>query len=193
MFLRSNNRRKDGKDHRYFSIVENHRISSGKTVQRTVLYLGEINDQQQAAWRKSLSVFDEQQQEYANLSLFPDDREIPVDAIDSLQVKLSGLELRRPRLFGSCWLACELWSQLGLHEFWDARLVGSREDVPWEKVLQLLVGEPAARSWQRVPRAPPAIHGHRHVHWRSCGWTVTFIPQRDLRTRQPLEATRSVC
>src|SRR6201981_2064717 len=139
MFLRSNTRKKDGKDHRYFSIVENHRIASGKTVQRTVLYLGEINDQQQAAWRKSLSVFDEEQQEYANLSLFPDDREIPADAIDSLQVKLSGLELRRPRLFGSCWLACELWRQLGLHEFWDARLAGSREDVPWEKVLQLLV------------------------------------------------------
>jgi transposase len=139
MFLRSNNRKKDGKDHRYFSIVENHRISSGKTVQRTVLYLGEINDQQQAAWRKSLAVFDEEQQEYANLTLFPDDREIPADAVDSLQVKLSGLELRRPRLFGSCWLACELWQQLGLHEFWDARLAGSREDVPWEKVLQLLV------------------------------------------------------
>jgi len=94
MFLRSNNRKKDGKDHRYFSIVENHRSASDKTVQRTVLYLGEINDQQQAAWRKTLSVFDEQQQEYTNLSLFPDDREIPADAVDSLQVKLSGLELR---------------------------------------------------------------------------------------------------
>src|SRR3974377_2231922 len=139
MFLRRNNRKKDGKDHRYFSIVENHRIASGKTVQRTVLYLGEINDQQQAAWRKTLAVFDEQQQEYTNLSLFPDDREIPADAIDSLQVKLSGLELRCPRLFGSCWLACELWHQLGLHEFWDARLSGSREEGPWEKVLQLLV------------------------------------------------------
>jgi transposase len=139
MFLRSNNRKKDGKDHRYFSIVENHRTASDKTVQRTVLYLGEINDEQQAAWRKTLSVFDEEQQEYANLSLFPDDREIPADAVDSLQVKLSGLELRRPRLFGSCWLACELWQQLGLYEFWDARLAGSREDVPWEKVLQLLV------------------------------------------------------
>ena len=139
MFLRSIHRKKDGKDHRYFSIVENHRIASDKTVQRTVLYLGEINDQQQTAWRKTLSVFDEQQHEYANLSLFPDDREIPADAVDSLQVKLSGLELRRPRLFGSCWLACELWQQLGLQEFWDARLAGSREDVPWEKVLQLLV------------------------------------------------------
>jgi transposase len=139
MFLRSIHRKKDGKDHRYFSIVENHRIASDKTVQRTVLYLGEINDRQQTAWRKTLSVFDEQQHEYANLSLFPDDREIPADAVDSLQVKLSGLELRRPRLFGSCWLACELWRQLGLQEFWDTRLAGSREDVPWEKVLQLLV------------------------------------------------------
>ncbi len=139
MFLRSNNRKKDGKDHRYFSIVENHRIASDKTVQRTVLYLGEINDQQQAAWRKTLSVFDEQQQEYENLSLFPDDRAIPADAVDTLQVKLSGLELRHPRLFGSCWLACELWRQLGLDEFWDFRLARSREDVPWEKVLQLLV------------------------------------------------------
>ncbi len=139
MFLRSIHRKKDGKDHRYFSIVENHRIASDKTVQRTVLYLGEINDQQEAAWRKTLSVFDEEQQEYANLSLFPDDREIPAEAVDSLQVKMSGLELRRPRLFGSCWLACELWQQLGLQEFWDSRLAGSREEVPWEKVLRLLV------------------------------------------------------
>jgi len=139
MFLRSNNRKKAGKDHRYFSIVENHRLASDRTVQRTVLYLGEINDQQQAAWRKTLSVFDEEQQEYANLSLFPDDREIPADAVDSLQVKVSGLELRRPRVFGSCWLGCELWRQLGLHEFWDTRLAGSRAEVAWEKVLQLLV------------------------------------------------------
>src|SRR5947209_19230898 len=113
MFLRSCYRKKDGKDHRYFSIVENRRMGSDQTVQRTVLYLGEINDQQQAAWRKTLAVFDEQQQHYTNLSLFPDDREIPADAVDSLQLKLSGLELRRPRLFGSCWLACELWQQLG--------------------------------------------------------------------------------
>jgi hypothetical protein len=128
MFLRSNNRKKDGKDHRYFSIVENHRLASNKTAQRTVLYLGEINDQQQAAWRKTLAVFDEERQEYANLSLFPDDREIPADAVASLQVKVSGLELRRPRVFGSCWLACELWRQLGLHEFWDSRLAGEKEN-----------------------------------------------------------------
>ena len=128
-----------GKDHRYFSVVENQRVSSGKTVQRTVLYLGEINDSQQTAWLKTLDVFDEQEQRNRELSLFPDDREIPADAVDSLPVKVSGLELRRPRVFGSCWLACELWRQLGLHEFWGSRLAGWREEVAWEKVLQLLV------------------------------------------------------
>jgi len=105
MFLRSTNRRKDGKNHRYFSVVENRRLSSGKTTQRTVLYLGEVNDKQELAWRKTLEVFDEDRQSSRNLSLFPDDREIPADAVDTLQVKLSGLELRRPRAFGNCWLA----------------------------------------------------------------------------------------
>src|ERR1035441_4597509 len=139
MFLRSTNRNKDGKNHRYFSIVENRRLPGDKTVQRTVLYLGEINDQQQAAWRKTLDVFDEDEQCYTSMSLFPDDRELPADALDSVQVKLSGLELRRPRVFGNCWLACELWQQLGLDEFWQQRLPEAREKVSWEKVLRLLV------------------------------------------------------
>jgi len=122
MFLRSTGRKKDGKDHRYFSIVESHRLSSGKMAQRTVLYLGEVNDQQAGAWRKSLEVFDEDRQSSLTLSLFPEDREIPPDAVDGLQVKLSGLELRRARAFGNCWLACELWRQLGLDGFWQQRL-----------------------------------------------------------------------
>ena len=88
MFLRSTNRKKDGKNHRYFSIVENRRLLGGKTAQRTVLYLGEINDQQQAAWRKTLDVFDEDEQRFTTMSLFPDDREVPADALDSVQVKL---------------------------------------------------------------------------------------------------------
>jgi len=139
LFLRSTNRKKDGKNHRYFSIVENQRVSSGKTVQRTVLYLGEINDQQEASWRKTLSVFDEDKQQLTELSLFPEDRSLPEDAVDSIQVNLNGLELRRPRPFGDCWLASELWQQLGLHEFWRRCLPEGREGVSWEKVLRLLV------------------------------------------------------
>src|SRR5260370_9004427 len=139
MFLRSTRRKKDGKDHRYFSLVESHRLSSGKMAQRTVLYLGEVNDQQAVAWRQSLEVVDEDRQSWVTLSLFPEDREIPPDAVDGLQVKLSGLELRRARAFGNCWLACELWRQLGLDGFWQQRLPEGREAVRWEKVLQVLV------------------------------------------------------
>jgi len=131
--------KKDGKSHRYYSVVENQRVSGDKTVQRTVLYLGEINDSQQTAWRRTLEVFDEEKQQTRNLSLFPDDREVPADTLDSLQVNLAGLELHRPRPFGNCWLASELWRQLGLTEFWQQRLPAGREDVSWEKVLRLLV------------------------------------------------------
>src|SRR5580658_2153751 len=86
MFLRSTNRKKDGKTHRYFSVVENRRLPGSRIVQRTVLYLGEINDQQQAAWRSTLEVFDEDEQDYRTMSLFPDDREVPADVLDSIQV-----------------------------------------------------------------------------------------------------------
>ena len=92
MFLRSTNRRKDGKDHRYFSIVENRRVPGGKVVQRTVLYLGESNDQQQGAWQKTRPVFDEDAQRYTPRSLFPEDEEIPAPALDNVSVRLSGLE-----------------------------------------------------------------------------------------------------
>ena len=139
MFLRSKRRLKDGKEHRYWSVVENRRVRSGRVVQRQVLFLGEINDRQQGAWRQTLEVFDEAEQRARTLSLFPEDRAIPADALDGVQVKLREMELRRPRAFGSYWLGCELWQQLGLSEFWEERLGGGREEVPWAKVLELLV------------------------------------------------------
>ncbi len=165
MFLHSTNRKKDGKEHRYFSVVENRRIASGKTAQRTVLYLGEINNQQQAAWRKTLDVFVEEEQRYTALSLFPEDREIPADALDSVRVKLSELELRRPRAFGHCWLACELWSQLGLDEFWRQRLPEARESVSWEKVLRLLV---VNRLLDRAASLECIGSGMSIARWMSC-------------------------
>lgn len=141
MFLRAKVRKKDGKQHRYFSVVESRRVGQNQTVQRTVLYLGEINDSQEATWRKTLQVFDETHQQYTTLSLFPEDREIPAASSDSIQVKLSEMQLRRPRAFGNCWLGCELWRQLRLEEFWEEKLAEKvqRETVSWAKVLQLLV------------------------------------------------------
>jgi len=139
MFLRSCKRRKNGKEHRYFSLVESRRMAGGKVVQRQVLYLGKLNDSQQAAWRKSLEVFDEAADQSRQMSLFPDDRPIPPDALDAVQVKLTQMVLRRPRAFGDCWLGCELWRQLELERFWDQRLAEHKGDVSWAKVLELLV------------------------------------------------------
>ena len=137
MFLRSNTRTKDGKQHRYFTVVESRRLQSGKVAQRQVLYLGEINDSQQAAWRRTLEVFDEAEQRLTPLSLFPEDRPIPADAIDSIQVKLSEMKLERARPYGNCWLGCELWRQLQLDRFWEERLPRGRESVAWPQVLEL--------------------------------------------------------
>jgi transposase len=86
-----------------------------------------------------LEVFDENRQDFTTLSLFPDDRPMDAGEVEGLQVKLGELQLERPRRFGGCWLGCELWRQLGLDEFWQAKLPAGREDVPWEKVLRLLV------------------------------------------------------
>src|SRR5215472_17109601 len=97
MHLKVHRRKKDGKEHRYFSIVESRRVSRQRVVHRTVVYLGEINDSQQAAWHKTLEVFDEKQQAFATLSLFPDDRPIAADDVDALQVKLGAMQLERPR------------------------------------------------------------------------------------------------
>ena len=139
MFLRSHSRKKNGKQHRYWSVVESRRCRGGGPVQRQVLYLGEINDSQEAAWRKTIEVFDERKKQYEQLSLFPSDRPIPPDEVNALSLVLTDLRLRRPRSFGDCWVGCVLWDQLGLSEFWDTRLASQRGKVPWRKVLQLLV------------------------------------------------------
>jgi transposase len=139
MFLRHKLRRKDGKEHRYWSIVENRRVSGGRTVQRHVLYLGEINDSQRAAWCRTIEAFDEGGQQARQIALFPEDRPAPALNCDVVHVRLSGLRLHRPRQWGACWLACHVWDQLRLDEFWSPRLPVSREGTRWLDVLKTLV------------------------------------------------------
>ena len=137
MFLKCSTRKKDGKEHRSWSIVESRRVGRG-VVQRHVLYLGEINDSQRAAWQKSIEVFDEQQGQSRQCALFPQDRTPPVSDTPVVQVRLAGLQLSRPRSWGACWLGDQLWRELQLDSFFAARLGCSREGTDWEKVLRLL-------------------------------------------------------
>jgi transposase len=139
MFLRHKLRRKDGKLHRSWSIVENRRVSGGRTVQRHVLYLGEINDVQRAAWCRTIETFDERGRPSRQIALFPEDRTPPALDCDVVQVRLSGLRLHRPRQWGACWLACQVWEQLQLDDFWSPRLPPSRQGTRWLNVLKTLV------------------------------------------------------
>jgi len=139
MFLRATIRKKDGKEHRYWSVVENRRVAGGRIVQRHVLYLGEINSSQELAWRRSIEVLDEQARGPRTLALFPEDRcEGLVPDASIVRLRLSELSLRRPRQWGACWLALELWQELGLEEFWAERLSPSRKGTRWDRVLFVL-------------------------------------------------------
>ena len=87
MFLRVKRRFKDGKDHRYWSIVENHRTIDNQVVQRHVFYLGEINDSQHASWVKTIEVF-QQGERSEQMALFPADRYVPALDCETVQIRL---------------------------------------------------------------------------------------------------------
>ena len=142
MFLRCTSRKKDGKVHDYYSVVENRRVSNNKVTQRTVLYLGEINQLQEAAWQDLLNRFESECQG-RSFRPFRQPRllgpaPLRLEEVDAIQVKLSQMELRRPRAFGNCWLGCEIWRLLELDDFWREKLPEGREGVDWHKVVELL-------------------------------------------------------
>ncbi|MGO9024084.1 MAG: IS1634 family transposase [Beijerinckiaceae bacterium] len=140
MFLRRTERKKDGKTHAYWNIVENKRLDNGRVVQRHVLYLGEINSSQAAAWRRAIEVFDTDTGAPRTLALFPEDRcEAAADDASVVRLRLSELRLCRPRQWGACWLAGQLWRDLHLDRFWAERLPASRKGTRWDRVLLVLV------------------------------------------------------
>ena len=137
-FLHGHHRFKNGKDHCYWSVAEKVRGPHGQWVQRPVLYLGEINDSQKAAWIKTIEVFDSDQQLFTQLALFPLQRAIPAEIADAVQVRLADFDVRRPRQWGACWVGCLLWEQLHLEAFWRERLPASREGTDWKTILEVL-------------------------------------------------------
>ena len=156
MFLRCTNRKKDGKQHRYWNVVENRRVSGGRVVQRQVLYLGEINDSQREAWRRTIEVLEDGRPSARTMALFPEDRPVEIDDDEVVQIRLKDVELRRPRQWGACWLACTLYEQLGLDAFWAKRLPPSRKGTHWDLIAQAL-------SCYRL--LDPGSEWRLHRHW----------------------------
>lgn len=156
MYLRCHRREKNGKPHRYWSVVESRRTSRGP-VQRHVLYLGEINDSQLASWKKAITVFDEEESSERTLAIYPADKPLPEHAReDGVSIRIESLSLRNPRQWGACWLSLELWRELQLDSFWSSRLGSSREGTHWEKVLAVLT------SYRLID---PGSEWRLHRHW----------------------------
>ena len=139
MFLRATNRQKNGKEHWYWSIVENYRSEKGRVVQRHVLYLGEINDSQKESWLKTIEILDEGGKQARQIALFAGDRPASSPEVETVQIRLDQLKLRRARQWGACWLALRCWQELRLDEFWQHRLGVSRKGTDWLQVLKALV------------------------------------------------------
>ena len=150
MFLRCSTRKKNGKEHRYWSVVENKRVAGGRVLQRHVLYLGEINGSQQDAWQKSIEIFEDGRPHPKTVALLAD-QEFEGCAIPEtipqqqnpgeqpiVRIRLSEMELCRPRQWGACWLATHLYEQLELGQFFAERLPASRKGTRWDLVLQTL-------------------------------------------------------
>lgn len=137
MYLKCHRRRKDGKEHRYWSIVESHRLANGQSAKRQVLYLGEINDSQREAWCRMIEAFEEGNERPRQIALFPQDRrpeKLP-PGTQLVQVDLKGLEIHRPRQWGACWLILIVWKWLELDAFWRPRLPLTRKKTDYYPLL----------------------------------------------------------
>jgi transposase len=177
MFLRRYQRRKNGKPHTYWALVESYRTAKGSR-QRVVAYLGELAAKEQDGWSKLGSHLDRHAPaRRLQRSLFDPPRHDAPQEDAPLLVKLSSVRLERPRDFGDVWLAWGLWRMLGLDEFFDERIERGREEVSWGTMAAILTiarfCEPAselhiADTWYRrtaleelLGATPEQIHTDR--------------------------------
>jgi len=156
MYLKTHRRKKNGKVNEYYSIVEKRKVSQGRYVQKRVLYLGEISDSQKKSWNKSIKVLNEDHQPVQKTLFALHDEETICENTDAIPLRISAIQLSKPRAFGDCWLGCEIWDQLGLDVFWTERIDTTQSPVPYSKVLKLLVVNRLIK---------PGSEFYVHHHW----------------------------
>ena len=99
MFLRKYTRKKSGKTHSYYALVESVRTEAGPR-QRVVAHLGELNANQQRRWQRTC-IFHNRQGDAQQLRLFADHSTVDLpDDPDVVRVRLNGLRRGQTRFFG---------------------------------------------------------------------------------------------
>ena len=137
MFLRATKRKKDGKIHHYWSVVENVRVGR-RVFQRRALHLGELNDSQHAEWQRAIEAIDENGR-VTQLKLFPEERAPASDDGSIVRIQMNRLSVGNMRNWGEVWLGLQLWDMLELDDFWSSRIDKSRKGTDWPALLKAIV------------------------------------------------------
>ncbi len=140
MFLRRCERRKNGKQHTYWALVESYRTAKGSR-QRVVAYLGELKPSEQDGWAKLGSHLEgRDKSRRPQLSLFDPPLTSSEAAADEepVKVRLSGVRLERLRDFGDVWMAWGLWRMLELDALLEHEIRAGREEISWATMAAIL-------------------------------------------------------
>ena len=128
MFIRPCYRRKDGKRHAYWALMESYRTERGPR-QRVVAYLGQLDEPHRLGVKEAA----EGKQGPRQKRLFDDVRP------QWVEVDVKRLRVENHKDFGGPWLGLELIDQLGLKEFLDRTIPTGREEVSWSLMALVLV------------------------------------------------------
>lgn len=167
VFLKAHPKRKSGKQHCYFSLVESVRTSRGPQ-HRTLAYLGELNSAAEATWRRTVHVFNRDGSSH-QLELFASNEPALPSGENVVQVVLDRVHWERPRDFGEVWVARFLWRLLGLGALLEGNMPGGDEQVPWHEVAFILA---AARLI--APSSELAIE--EHIYPRTALDDIVGVP-----------------
>mgnify|MGYP003809216507 CR=1 FL=1 len=135
MFLKRLERRKSGKQHTYWALVESYRTEKGSR-HRVVAYLGELKKSERNGWAELCRRLD--RKDRPQPSLFDPPRYDDPDDNEPVLVKLKDIQLDRLRDFGDVWLALGLWRLLKLDELLSGCMPSGNEEVPWPTVAAIL-------------------------------------------------------
>lgn len=138
MFLRRCERRKSGKRHTYWALVESYRTARGSR-QRVVAYLGDLAPSEQDGWAKlGAHLHGDEASRRPERTLFDPPCARDAGEEEQVKVRLKDIRLERLRDFGDVWLAWGLWRMLGLDGLVAKLLPEGREDVSWGTVAAIL-------------------------------------------------------
>lgn len=139
MFLKRCARKKNGKPHTYWQLVESYRTPRGPR-HRVVAYLGEMDASERCGWgRLALHLDGKAAVQAQQLMLFD-----TIDTHDNdpvpqyVEVDLKGVRIERTQDFGDVFLALTLWRILGFDELFSKNLPAGREEVSWSLMACVL-------------------------------------------------------